>query len=539
MAMNKKGQVALEILVVISVIIIGMVLFGMFYLNQHSNQYSMSKSDSVLGAAQSVINYSDVTYPTRIVCGNFICESEEETCENCPSDCCTENCGNGNIDSGEECDSLNFGVQTCSSLIPGSSGNLSCNLDCTINTSGCVALPVCGNGIIEGAEQCDGEDLNSESCSSLNFDYGALSCNESCLFDTTQCEFWPASECLKFESGGWRPYNTTDPNWFTRGNMATWPDPSALWLCPSSDCHYIQDYYFLYNSFVLSETTNVIISALGDDETKVWLWPDHDISNEIVIIPKYVWINGWASDSRELLAGEYSIVQLIYDTNQSATGAILSVENSNTNEIILNTNLTSGWRYYSTMTQLEEERFSSNNGCSRVYSNQMCGNHIIEGSEQCDGEDMGEFSGKTCTDVNSSWLIGDLSCNSNYCQIDTSNCKKAIELILTPESGSIRRNRNFNTVLSVDGEDGRAFNLVASIKLKNAFTGNYEPTNNCKYILTGVYSSTFDLGNNSIPITNKTYSFNCKSSGDYMITFKGTLVDGTSSEDSSLWKITN
>jgi hypothetical protein len=295
----------------------------------------------------------------------------------------------------------------------------------------------------------------------------------------------------------------------------------------------------LYNSFVLSETTNVIISALGDDETKVWLWPDHDISNEIVIIPKYVWINGWASDSRELLAGEYSIVQLIYDTNQSATGAILSVENSNTNEIILNTNLTSGWRYYSTMTQLEEERFSSNNGCSRVYSNQMCGNHIIEGSEQCDGEDLGEFSGKTCTDVNSSWLIGDLSCNSNYCQIDTSNCKKAIELILTPESGSIRRNRNFNTVLSVDGEDGRAFNLVASIKLKNAFTGNYEPTNNCKYILTGVYSSTFDLGNNSIPITNKTYSFNCKSSGDYMITFKGTLVDGTSSEDSSLWKITN
>ncbi|MDG2308573.1 MAG: hypothetical protein P8R42_28670 [Candidatus Binatia bacterium] len=51
---------------------------------------------------------------------------------------------------------------------------------------------VCGNGIVEGAEECDGVDLNGESCDGLvsifeNCTSGALACNSDCTYDATSC----------------------------------------------------------------------------------------------------------------------------------------------------------------------------------------------------------------------------------------------------------------------------------------------------------------------------------------------------------------
>ena len=47
--------------------------------------------------------------------------------------------------------------------------------------------PVCGNNIKESGEECDGTDLNSQSCTTKNFDTGTLSCG-SCSFVTSACE---------------------------------------------------------------------------------------------------------------------------------------------------------------------------------------------------------------------------------------------------------------------------------------------------------------------------------------------------------------
>jgi len=61
-------------------------------------------------------------------------------------------CGNGIIETGEECDppfGNNFGGKTCANLGRGfTSGTLSCNYDCTFNTSGCIAAtpPPSGGG---------------------------------------------------------------------------------------------------------------------------------------------------------------------------------------------------------------------------------------------------------------------------------------------------------------------------------------------------------------------------------------------------------
>jgi hypothetical protein len=49
----------------------------------------------------------------------------------------------------------------------------------------------------------------------------------------------------------------------------------------------------------------------------------------------------------------------------------------------------------------------------------VCGNNIIEGSEICDGIDLG---GSTCKSINTEFLEGTLSCNNNCSSFQTSNC---------------------------------------------------------------------------------------------------------------------
>jgi len=50
-----------------------------------------------------------------------------------------------------------------------------------------ITVTICGNGIIEGNEQCDGSSLNEEDCASQGYDSGSLSCSGSCTFDTSNC----------------------------------------------------------------------------------------------------------------------------------------------------------------------------------------------------------------------------------------------------------------------------------------------------------------------------------------------------------------
>lgn len=50
---------------------------------------------------------------------------------------------------------------------------------------------VCGNGIVEGEEECDGDDLDGEDCDflvgGLDECTGALRCNSDCTFDASAC----------------------------------------------------------------------------------------------------------------------------------------------------------------------------------------------------------------------------------------------------------------------------------------------------------------------------------------------------------------
>jgi len=95
-------------------------------------------------------------------------------------------CGNGVREDEEECDKDDLGGMNCKA-IGFDDGVLGCYWNCTFNTSGCYRY-VCGNGVTEPGEVCDGEDLGNETCKTFGFLYGSLSCLTDCSgFDVSGC----------------------------------------------------------------------------------------------------------------------------------------------------------------------------------------------------------------------------------------------------------------------------------------------------------------------------------------------------------------
>lgn len=110
-------------------------------------------------------------------------------------------CGDGVLDSDEQCDTTDFGFTTCEKLDEGYiGGELTCNSDCTLNTVSCYSnidsnIPsiieptdYCGDGIIQQNEQCDKTNLGEKNCESLGYASGELNCNSRCLYDVKNCQ---------------------------------------------------------------------------------------------------------------------------------------------------------------------------------------------------------------------------------------------------------------------------------------------------------------------------------------------------------------
>lgn len=117
-------------------------------------------------------------------------------CTNCKFDksACTElpKCGNIVIDPGEDCDDTTFGiVEQCTDYDEFTGGTLSCGDNCKLDTSACIAIAPCGNGVIDSGEQCEGNEfgIGSNSCTDLSSDFtgGDITCN-NCQYDTSACQ---------------------------------------------------------------------------------------------------------------------------------------------------------------------------------------------------------------------------------------------------------------------------------------------------------------------------------------------------------------
>ncbi len=101
-------------------------------------------------------------------------------------------CGNGNVDTGEECDGTNLTGKTCADIPGYVSGNLACLANCQFDVTGCTPEPSCGDGVKNGNESCDGTDLAGATCATLGFDSGNLTCFPpghalECTINQTDC----------------------------------------------------------------------------------------------------------------------------------------------------------------------------------------------------------------------------------------------------------------------------------------------------------------------------------------------------------------
>ncbi|MCA9708216.1 MAG: hypothetical protein KDK70_20355 [Myxococcales bacterium] len=94
-------------------------------------------------------------------------------------------CGNEVIDIAEDCEGgvVPEGV-TCQSL-GYQAGWITCGDDCLYDVSECS---ICGDGIQQGPEDCDGIDFGGQTCASIGFDGGNLGCNlAQCQYVYTGC----------------------------------------------------------------------------------------------------------------------------------------------------------------------------------------------------------------------------------------------------------------------------------------------------------------------------------------------------------------
>ena len=126
-----------------------------------------------------------------------------ETAQFDTSECTKEpGCGDGIVQGGEECDGGNFSSKTCATQGFTGGGTLKCNSACQFDTSECkgpiVITGTCGDGVVEGTEQCDGTNLSSKTCATQGFNGGTLKCNATCQFDTSECDHCVGFWCFFF-----------------------------------------------------------------------------------------------------------------------------------------------------------------------------------------------------------------------------------------------------------------------------------------------------------------------------------------------------
>jgi len=137
------------------------------------------------------ISTSCASFSSSFESGSLVCDG---SCQIDTSSCVERpNCGNSFLDSGEECDGLIFGsIDQCIDIGSYNGGNLGCTSDCRLDISGCIIdTTSCGDGFVNGEEQCDGSDLNGLSSDCVDFSSsfvgGLLSCTSGCLLSTVGC----------------------------------------------------------------------------------------------------------------------------------------------------------------------------------------------------------------------------------------------------------------------------------------------------------------------------------------------------------------
>jgi len=102
------------------------------------------------------------------------------------SGCGGGTCGDGAVNGGEQCDGdTSVAGRSCTEFGFYDDLPLGCTAACTFDVSGCG--PYCGDGVITNAEQCDGAPAAGDTCVARGDDLGHLACNNGCAVIDAGC----------------------------------------------------------------------------------------------------------------------------------------------------------------------------------------------------------------------------------------------------------------------------------------------------------------------------------------------------------------
>ncbi|HOE82571.1 MAG TPA: hypothetical protein PK329_06375 [Myxococcota bacterium] len=306
----------------------------------------------------------------------------------CTADCrfdtsgCTlepVDCGNGEIDDGEQCDGEALNGQTCANH-GFAGGDLGCTAACQFDTSGCtVSLVDCGNGEIDDGEQCDGEEFDGKTCATQGFDGGDLGCTSTCQFDTSACFV-----CGDGKVGGNERCDGDDLN----NQTCTSQGFDGGQLRCTIDCQF--------------DTSACVVCGDG----RVGAGEECDSAN----------LNGHDCVSQGFDGGRLACTaDCEFDTSNCSTcgdGVIGIGEQCDGVELNGQTCVSQGF-VDGKLGCTDTCQFDTT-ACSEIPPE--CGNGRVDGFEQCDGEDL---NGETCETLD--LIEGDLRCTDD-CRYDTSRC---------------------------------------------------------------------------------------------------------------------
>jgi hypothetical protein len=157
----------------------------------------------------------------------------------------TGECGNGLREGAEECDGDDLGGAVCSG-VGCSGGTLACLGDCTFDTSQCSGCPVCGNGSCDFGEDCADcpADCISDSASTCGNGVCEAADGEDCVTCPDDCNGIqtgsPAGRYCCGGGGGKNPVDCSDSRCATGGNTCL-PTPAYLYCCGDEVCEGAED----------------------------------------------------------------------------------------------------------------------------------------------------------------------------------------------------------------------------------------------------------------------------------------------------------
>ena len=430
---KNKGQTSIEILMIIGVLVVGGIILGTFYLsnvNQKTRDVtSLSNTTDKIGSDLNSSTTSGATGPGGATewCGDNICNNGETTIT-CVADCPlgggggggpTQTCNNNLIEGTEQCDGTDLDSETC--VTKGyASGTLACNSTCdAFNVSACVlppTPPICGDGVLNGTDECEGLDFGGKTCLDYGFTSGKLDCKIGCTIDSSNC--------------------------------------STL----VSGCY-----------------AGALTPCCGDD----------------VCQP--------------------TIETCFNDRNDAAETALFQCENDCGTCPVVNS--------------------CGNNVCEPSLGE--CSYCKVDCLKVIGPPHPCKSSGGTCGDgyCNLGTECSPLcsrDCTSTQCNPAMNT---AIVINATPDDGYAEDNTNFATIAVVSGPTTGKYNLTLKVEKYNSISNTYTNTSECKLTNSlqpqnGQYLSDFNLGAHNFPIppygcsNDSEYKFNCKTTGDYRFTYK-------------------